>query len=85
MKNSMNDLNNHLFAQLERLGNEELTSDQVADEVSKSKSIALIASRLAENAKIELEAKKLIWESQIEELPGILKPKALPLHAGGTQ
>lgn len=80
MQNSMEDLNNHLFAQLERLGIEGLSTEQIAGEVEKSKAITIIARQLSENARIELEAKKLLWDSRIDKLPGMLEQKPKPLH-----
>lgn len=41
-KNTLNDLNNHLFAQLERLGEEELKGDELKEELERSKAISLI-------------------------------------------
>ena len=38
MKNTLQDLNNHLFAQLERLTNEDLTDEQLEHEIKRSKS-----------------------------------------------
>lgn len=35
MKNKLVDLNNHLFAQLERLGDEDLSAEQLEQEVNK--------------------------------------------------
>ncbi len=43
MKNKMGDLNNHLFACLERLNNEELTDEELDREVKRSKSAVKIA------------------------------------------
>lgn len=39
MKNKLMDLNNHLFAQLERLGDEDLTPDQIENEAERTKAI----------------------------------------------
>lgn len=35
MKNKLSDLNNHLFAQIERLGDEDLTAEQIGQEVER--------------------------------------------------
>lgn len=60
MKNQVTDLNNHLFAQLERLGAEDITQDQLAVEISRSKAITSIASTLIESNKTTIEAMKLM-------------------------
>ncbi len=39
MKNKLTDLQNHLFAQLERLGEEQLSSEQLAIEVKRSQAM----------------------------------------------
>lgn len=62
MKNKMEDLNNHLFAQLERLGEEGLTAEQIQMECARSKSIADISDRILKQKEIELEAVKLFAE-----------------------
>lgn len=79
----MQDLHNHLFAQLERLGVEELSAEQIAVEVERSKAITIIARQITDGAKIELDAKKLIWDSQIDKLPSILEQKHKQMHLKG--
>ena len=37
MKNTLSDLNNHLFAQLERLGEEDLDEEEIKKEVQRAK------------------------------------------------
>ena len=39
MKNTLGDLNNHLFAQLERLGDEDLKDDALTEEIERAKAI----------------------------------------------
>ena len=58
MKNALSDLNNHLFAQLERLGNEDLSGEELQDEISRSKAITGIATAIIDNANLVFEAQK---------------------------
>ena len=64
MKNSLEDLNNHLFAQLERLGDEDLAGEDLAGEdlskeIERAKAIGGMADRIIGNAQVVLEAEKL--------------------------
>lgn len=54
-RNTLSDLNNHLFAQLERLGDESLKQDQLQQEIARAKAISGVASNIINNAKIALE------------------------------
>lgn len=56
MKNKLTDLNNHLFAQLERLSDEDLTGEQIADEVKRSDAIVDVAEQIVRNADLQLKA-----------------------------
>lgn len=62
MKNKLSDLNNHLFAQLERLGDEELTAEQIDKEVERSKAIIGVASQIVSAQQLNLRAVELIAE-----------------------
>ena len=63
MKNKLSDLNNHLFVQLERLNDEDLTEEQVQKEISRARAITEVANSIISNAKVVLEASKFIEES----------------------
>ena len=56
MKNTLNDLNNHLFAQLERLGDEDMSPEELTKEVQRAEAISKIAEVVIENANIALKA-----------------------------
>ena len=58
MKNTLGDLNNHLFEQLERLNDEELKGDSLKEEILRARSITDIASRIIDNANTVLDAEK---------------------------
>ncbi|MDC7683251.1 hypothetical protein PQU92_08180 [Asticcacaulis sp. BYS171W] len=62
MKNKLTDLNNHLFAQLERLGDENLTPDQIETEARRGEAIVGIADQIVKNANLQLQAAKLAAE-----------------------
>lgn len=62
MKNKLSDLNNHLFAQLERLSDENLSREQIETEVKRGAAIVGVAETILENAALQLQAAKLIAE-----------------------
>lgn len=65
-KNTLSDLNNHLFAQLERLGDENLTQEQLSQEMERAKAINGVAKNIIDNAKTALEGAQFTYE----KLPG---------------
>jgi len=62
MRNKLNDLNNHLFEQMERLNDEELTDEQLAKEIARTKIMTNLANAIINNAKTVLDAQKHIDE-----------------------
>lgn len=76
MKNQLIDLNNHLFAQMERLGDEDLSSDQLEHEIDRSKAITDVSKQIISNASLALNAKKLQIEyGNNHTLPGMIESK----------
>lgn len=75
MRNTLGDLNNHLFAQLERLSDESLTSEELEEEMKRAKSITGVASQIIANGALVLEAKKATEDSfrKDAELPKMLE------------
>lgn len=72
MKNKLTDLNDHLFAQLERLGDEGLKGDALSIEIERSKAINSVASQVINNARLVLDANIAAAEYNLT-----LSPKAL--------
>ena len=62
MSNSLADLNAHLFAQLDRLDNDSLTSEQINDEVKRAGALVGIADKISTNAELSIKAAKLFAE-----------------------
>jgi hypothetical protein len=56
VKNKLTDLNNHLFAQLERLSDEDLTGEQIGDEVKRADAVVAVADQIVRNADLQLKA-----------------------------
>lgn len=59
MKNTLTDLNNHLFMALERLNDDSLDADQLRNEMKRSQGIASLAEAIVHNADVQLKALKL--------------------------
>lgn len=61
MKNKIEDLRNHLFAQLERLSDEDLSGEDLKKEVARAKAICDVSNHIVQAADLEL---KFILEVQ---------------------
>lgn len=62
MRNTLGDLNNHLFAQLERLGDEELSGEKLTAEINRARAISDIATQVVANGNLVLKAKTFMSE-----------------------
>lgn len=62
MKNKLVDLNNHLFAQLERLGEEDLDQDAIEQEIKRTDAIVSVSQQIVANANLALRAAALVAE-----------------------
>lgn len=77
MKNTLGDLNNHLFAQLERLSDEELKGDDLKQEITRAKAVNDVASKVISNGNLILQAYKFTDNKMNadKELPKLLEGK----------
>ena len=63
IKNKLGDLNNHLFAQLERLNDEELKGEELKEELMRANAITNVAKEIISNGNLMLQATKLQVET----------------------
>jgi hypothetical protein len=78
MKNKLIDLNNHLFAQLERLGDEQLSTERIEQELRRTDAIVDVSEQIVANANLALKAAALVAEY------GGNYEKMLPMLEGKT-
>lgn len=65
-RNKLSDLNNHLFEQLERLNDEELSDEQLEKEIKRQGSMSEIAKNIIDINKISLDAMKLMARGEVK-------------------
>lgn len=75
MNNSLGDLNNYLFEQLERLNDDETldNEDNFKKEIQRTKSISMVAKTIIDNANTILEAKKYADEMGLSSTSEVLQ------------
>lgn len=87
MKNKLSNLNDHLFAQLERLCDEDLTPEQLDHEHKRGQAIVAVADKIIRNAGLNLQAAKLAFDAGGDPLLHLLqiehKRSAPPAVADG--
>lgn len=74
-RNTLADLNNHLFEQLERLNDKSLKGENLTEEINRSKAVTDIAKSVIENGKLVLDAQKFAddkWDAD-SKLPKMLE------------
>lgn len=72
-RNKLTDLNNHLFAQLERLNDEDTKDEKMELEIRKAKAVSQVASEILKSSKLSLDAARLVHEGYINEVPENMK------------
>lgn len=78
MKNTCNDINIILIAQLEKLSEDDLSGEELKNEIKKSSAMAELSLAIANNHRNELTAIKMAMENGIvqkESFNNILKLK----------
>ena len=86
MKNGIEDLRNHMFAQLERLGDESLGEDGLKREIERAKAIRTVADGIIDTAKAESERLRIVGDTGLTTGTRLLEPAEKPkaLEHGGA-
>ena len=77
-RNKISDLNNHLFAQLEKLNDDQLQGDQLNTEVNRARAMSSLASQIINSTKLTLDAIKMANNGEINpvDIPNLLDEKS---------
>lgn len=60
MKNKLTDLNDHLFAQIERLADEDLTPEEINSECRRAIAMVAVADQIIRGAAVSLQVAKMV-------------------------
>lgn len=58
VNNKLSDLNNHLFAELERLSDEELVGDKLNEEIQRAQAVCEVSTQIIANGTLALKAEQ---------------------------
>lgn len=78
MKNTLSDLNNYLFEQIERINDDSLSDEELEKEIKRSESVTKIAKTIIDNGNLALSVKKHLDEFGIGDnykMPTMLESK----------
>lgn len=84
MKNKLIDLNNHLFEQMERLNDEDLSEEDFKKEIERAKAMTGIAQNIIQNGKLMLDSMKFVDETGYGSGEVTINPKTL-IGGGGNE
>lgn len=75
MKNTLHDLNNHLFVAMERLNDEDLDEKQIEQEIKRAHASAKLSQGIIANANLQLKAQQLFDKGEVDQIPKQLEDK----------
>jgi hypothetical protein len=62
-RNKIEDLNNHLFAALERLDDDELTGEALTEEIERAKAVVMVGGKVIDAMKVQSDLFQAMLES----------------------
>lgn len=84
MKNKVSDVRDHLVAMLERLGDDDLSAEQMGQVIERAKATTIVATTYIGAVKVELDAIRLAHETG--NLTGaVSEPQQVPMLPAGPR
>ena len=83
MKNTLGDLNNYLFAQLDAITNEELEGEKLEAEIKRTEAVAKISDQIIKNGELQYKAMKHMDEYGYERKKNV--PEMLEVREEGKK
>lgn len=83
MKNTLGDLNNYLFAQLDAISNEELEGEKLEAEIKRTEAVAKISDQIIKNGEFQYKAMKHMDEYGYERKKNV--PEMLEVREEGKK
>lgn len=80
VKNTLGDLNNHLFAQLEKLEDDDLKGDELEAEIRRSEAMAKVGEQIIKTGELQLKAMQHMDEYGYERKKAV--PEMLEVRGG---
>lgn len=84
MKNSLKDLNNHLFEALERLNDDDLSDEQLDRELKRANGMTKVAGQIIQNAELAYKATVKMAEYGVVNVGDSLPEMLGTRNGGGT-
>ncbi len=78
MQNKLIDLNNHLYAQMERLVDESVGPEKLKGEIDRSRAVTDVAKRIIETGRLVLDSLKesAKYTGALKDVPTMLKSES---------
>lgn len=77
VKNTLGDLNNHLFEMLERLNDDELDDEQLDKELKRAEGMTKVSQQILQNGELQIKAMKHMdeygYNSEKKIVPAMLE------------
>lgn len=86
MKNKIDDLRNHLFVQLERLGDEDLKGAELTEEIRRARAVSEVSAQIVDSARAENERLRITQRQSGTDFLPVGEPidsEQLPRLGGG--